>query len=98
VAWHYFKWDDREAWLWSKVMPGDMVQTWGTLAYKHRDFIGRDKDTEVLSLRGSPILCLSRHEGIPGEEEPGEHRTFVCLSRHGIVLIVLPRTLHGGDT
>lgn len=95
MEWHVFKVSDRESWLWSKVLPGDMVQTWGTLAYKQRNFVGRTDDTKVLSLRGSPILVLSRNEGIPGEEEPGQHRTFVCLSRHGIIVIVLSTNIYG---
>ena len=79
---------DIEAWQWSQVMPGDVVQSMGTFAFKQRDFIGRTEETKGLRLKSAPVLVLSRVRGIPGEEEPGEHVTFVCLSRHGLILVV----------
>jgi hypothetical protein len=83
-----------EIWRWTDVMPGDVVQSRGTQAYRQRDFIGRDADTRVLRLYGAPVLCLARFDGIPGEaatEGPSSwpaKRTFVCLSRHGIIVVV----------
>lgn len=79
---------DLDAWKWTDVQPGDVVQSRGTFAYKMRDFIGRDDDTKVMQLHSAPILVIARVPGIPGEEEPGDHVTFVCLSRHGIILVV----------
>lgn len=91
--WHRFGQDgkfDEEALHWIDVHPGDMVQSRGTFAYKQRDFIGRTDDTKVLQLHSSPILVLSRVDGIPGEEPPGEWVTFTCLSRHGIIIVTQP--------
>lgn len=94
MKWHRFNQDenakelDFEIFHWTDVMPGDIVQSRGTSAFKQRDFVGRTEDTRVLRLHSSPVLVLSRHEGIPGEEEPGQCRTFVCLSRHGLIVVV----------
>jgi hypothetical protein len=91
--WHRIGQDekvDAEAWKWTDVKPGDVVQSRGTIAYKMRDFIGRDDDTDVMQLHSAPVLIIARIPGIPGEEPPGDHVTFVCLSRHGIILVVQP--------
>lgn len=80
---------------WTDVMPGDVVQSRGTCAYKMRDFETRpiqellkDDNAKVLRLHSAPVLVLSRHEGIPGEDYPGRVRTFVCLSRHGLLVVL----------
>ena len=85
VTWHRFNQDkdvekiDEECWRWTSVMPGDVVQSNGTFAYKRRDFIGRDENTKGLILRSVPILVLSRHEGIPGENLPDDTgRSSAC--------------------
>jgi len=79
---------DPEAFHWTHVKPGDVVQSRGTNAFRQRDFVGRTMDTKVLTLARSPVLVLSRHEGIPGEESPGDTVTFTCLSRHGIIIVL----------
>lgn len=79
---------DLEAWRWTDVMPGDVVQSKGTYAYRQRDFIGRDDDTPMLTLHSSPVLVLARIPGIPGERPDDlEYNTFVCLSRHGLIIV-----------
>jgi len=92
-TWHRYGQDgkaDLRAWEWTDVLPGDVVQSRGTIAYKMRDFVGRDDKTKVLYLHSHPVLVLSRNRGIPGEEPPGEYVTFTCLSRHGLIVVVLP--------
>ena len=94
VKWHRFGQDgkfDPEAFKWTDVLPGDVVQSRGTFAYKQRDFIGRDDDTKVMQLHSSPVLVLARIPGIPGEAEPDSGMvTFLLLTRHGLVIVVQP--------
>jgi len=94
MKWHRFGQEenepfDKEAWHWTDVMPGDVVQSKGTHAYRQRDFIGRTDLTHTLHLKYAPVLVLSKHFGIPGEEPPESgYVTFVCLSRHGLIIVV----------
>jgi hypothetical protein len=80
-----------EAWKWTHVMPGDMVQSRGTVAYKHRNWELRNlDDTKIVRLHSAPVLVLARIPGIPGPDGEGPesgHVTFVCLSRHGILIL-----------
>ena len=71
-------------------MPGDVVQSKGTIAYKIDDFYFRDDpQVKFYRLHKSPVLVLARINGIPGEVGAPEGRvTFVCLSRHGIIIVV----------
>ena len=88
--WHRFGQDDRldmETWRWTHVVPGDVVQSRGTCAYRLRDFASRDENTRILVLKEAPILVLSRQSGVPDESDPGA-LTFVCLSRHGLIVVV----------
>ena len=83
---------DMEAWKWTHVMPGDVVQSRGTVAYRHRDWENRnDEKTHVVQLHSAPMLVLSRIPGIPGPDGEGPesgHVTFVVLSRHGLLILV----------
>lgn len=77
---------------WTNVMPGDVVQSWGTYAWNRDDFRRRyDKGVKHYRLKMAPVLVLSRIPGIPGEEglkEEGDLVTFTCLSRHGIIVVL----------
>lgn len=74
-------------------MPGDVVQSAYTIAFKQCDFIARNLETKTLKLMHAPILVLARIDGVPGEDHeincfPGKKNvTFVCLSRHGIIIV-----------
>ncbi len=94
VTWWRFGQDekpDMEIWRWTDVMPGDIVQSRGTIAYKHRDWENRlDEETKVVRLHSAPVLILARIPGIPGPDGEGPesgHVTFVCLSRHGLLIL-----------
>ena len=98
--WHRFAQDrgpdgsfvpDIEVTRWSDVLPGDIVQSNGTHAYRLEDFYGRDYDTRTLVLRHRPVLVLARIPGIiddPGAPRDHNYVTFVCLSRHGLIVVV----------
>lgn len=92
MAWHVFERGDKEAHLWTNVLPGDVVQSYGTLAYRLHQFTGRDEHTDVYMLHSAPILVLSRSPGVPGEDPVGadhDHRTtYTCLSRHGLIVVL----------
>ena len=97
-TWHRFNVDGTRdpqvAWWWpADVEPGDVEQVYGTQAYMLRDFVGRTDETPGLFLHSAPILILSVHAGIPGELTPSSAvRTYVALSRHGLIVIVQSRT------
>jgi len=89
MTYHEFEFGDEEVFRWTHVYPGDVVVSPGAIAYKAKDFIGRNDKTRILQLRFRHLLVLSRVDGVPGEEGPeGGMRTFVCLSRHGIIILV----------
>jgi hypothetical protein len=103
MRWHRFnqeedrrKNDDPIDWeivRWTSVMPGDVVQSRGTRAWRLEDLYDRHvKGTKIYTLHSSPVLVLSRIPGIPGEEHDAdfeeEYVTFVCLSRHGLIAVI----------
>lgn len=73
-------------------MPGDVVQSKGTLAWKREVFhLRHEEGTKHLRLGGnSPLLVLSRIPGVPGEDKELEESfaTFVCLSQYGILIVL----------
>jgi hypothetical protein len=83
----------RVEWLqsqtWSDVAPGDMVQSKGTLAWRPEEVLLRTSaHTRVFHLKGAPILVLSRTKGVPGEADSDHLLTFLCLSRHGLIVVL----------
>ena len=94
MKWHRYNQDDDpnkfdfESQRWSTVLPGDVVQSRGTIAYKLRDFPGRNSETKILRLHSSPVLVISRHNGVPDEADMDDWLTFVCLSRHGLIVVL----------
>lgn len=98
MKWHRFNLDeekeeiDWECWRWTDVMPGDVVQSKGTMAWKREDFLHRHEEgTRYIRLAGnSPLLVLSRIAGVPGEDKSLKktHVTFTCLCRYGLVIVL----------
>jgi hypothetical protein len=84
--------DDR--WRWKDVMPGDLVHSPFTHAWKARDFADRDENTRHLNLRDGLLLVLTRIDGCPGDDTydvPAAYVTFIVWSRHGPLVIVHPK-------
>lgn len=77
----------RETQRWEKVMPGDVVQSHGTVAKLLKDMYVKNEKVKVLTLAQSPVFVLSRHVGVPGETDDPDLLTFVCLSRHGLIVV-----------
>jgi len=69
-----------------------MVRSSGTLAYSANMFANRTSTTNCYTMGGEVskalLLVMSRFEGIPGEPENDDCVTFVCMSRHGVLVIV----------
>lgn len=80
---------DDEVFRWTNVMPGDVVVSPNTRAYRLCDFHERyNPTTELYRLHSSPLLVVSRIDGVPHEEDSGAFTTFVVLSRHGLLVII----------
>ena len=80
---------DNEIYRWTEVMPGDVVQSRGTCAWRLKDFFGRGDETRHLVLMQQPVLVVGRIPGIWGEASHEEHSvTFLCVSRHGLIVVV----------
>jgi len=75
---------------WTNVMPGDVVQSRGTLAWRLEDLKERyNEKTRHYRLQSAPVLVLSRIPGIPGEDvDKSEYVTFLCLTRHGLLAVI----------
>lgn len=93
--WRFNQGDDdseenfKQIFRWTNVMPGDVVQSRGTCAYHLRDFEHRNGDTKILTLAGAPVLVLTRYDGIPNEKDADSgYITFICLSRHGLIVVI----------
>lgn len=97
MQWHAFNVDDNkkeidyEGFRWTNVMPGDIVQSKGSIGYKREDIYRRyDPGVKIYKLKYAPMLVLSRIPGIPGEESELEKAfvTFTLLTRHGILCVI----------
>lgn len=78
-----------ERFYWTDVKPGDLVHSPNIVAYKVKDFVGRDENTRTLFLKHGLLLVLSRLDGCPGESyDPQTTTTFVVWSRHGPLIIL----------
>ena len=84
------------------IHPGDMVVCHGTLAYHVDEFYERTADTRALLLAHRPVLVLAVMNGDPSygisftgryddlSPESRTIRTFVLLTRHGILITSQP--------
>jgi hypothetical protein len=83
------------------IHPGDMVICHSTLAYHVDEFYERTPDTRALLLAHRPVLILAVIPGDPsvGFSRTGQYddcsetktiRTFVLLTRHGILITSQP--------
>lgn len=103
MAWHRFNQvDDHlaqvdlEVHRWENVMPGDIVQSNGTIGHTIEDFPYRNtSNVQFTKFFSSPMLVIARIPGIPGEPDVDNDEvvTFVVLTRHGFRIILGNLTL-----
>jgi len=78
--------DYLEAHRWTHVVPGDVVQSQGTIALPVDDVPAWDNpEVKMYRLVNSPVLVVSRQPDVPYSKA----HTFVCLSRHGLLAVII---------
>ena len=87
----FYRWDygDKEVHSWTHVLPGDLVISPGTYAYRVGDVHVRNEDnTKMYSLAYGLLLIITRSPGTPEDPMYDGCSTFVVLSRHGLLTTI----------
>lgn len=99
ATFHVFDWG---TYAWPDVMPGDGLVSPGTVAYNLDEFPDRGDKTKVYHLRKAPLLVLAICPYVPSSRDPHDdpeqmhaYRTYVMMSRHGLICAVMKVTKDG---